>query len=92
MCAHGTVAQAALRWAGKQIYGKYSVFHLNYRNYAPTIMPQAKAALKGCQQNLWLAGEDLMLTEVGAMNIFVLWENEQGGNLKTNMIYTTSFI
>lgn len=38
-----------------------------------------KAAKVGCQQNLWLQGEDLALTEVGSMNIFVFWENENGG-------------
>ena len=39
------------------------------------------AAEYGCQQVLWLSGEDQKLTEVGAMNIFVYWKNENGGNL-----------
>ncbi|XP_072034022.1 branched-chain-amino-acid aminotransferase, cytosolic-like [Amphiura filiformis] len=47
-------------------------------NYGPTIMPQKAAAAKGCQQVLWLYGEEHLLTEVGTMNIFVSWHNEQG--------------
>lgn len=37
------------------------------------------AAEKGCQQVLWLYGEEQRITEVGAMNIFMYWKNEQGG-------------
>ena len=39
----------------------------------------AKAAEEhGCQQVLWLYGEQEEWTEVGAMNLFVYWKNEQG--------------
>ena len=31
------------------------------------------------QQVLWLFGEDQQLTEVGTMNLFVHWINENGG-------------
>lgn len=47
-------------------------------NYAPTMAIQAIANEKGCQQVLWLFGEDHQLTEVGAMNLFTYWINEQG--------------
>ncbi|KAF8384302.1 hypothetical protein PRIPAC_73444 [Pristionchus pacificus] len=47
-------------------------------NYAPTIDVAQSAAKKGCQQVLWLSGENEELTEVGTMNIFVLWKNEEG--------------
>ncbi|GMT06466.1 hypothetical protein PENTCL1PPCAC_28640, partial [Pristionchus entomophagus] len=47
-------------------------------NYAPTIGVAASAAKKGCQQVVWLSGENEEITEVGTMNIFVLWKNEQG--------------
>ena len=50
-----------------------------YSNYGPTIKPQVDAAAKGCQQILWLYGEEDNLTEVGTMNIFISWINEQGG-------------
>lgn len=40
-------------------------------NYAPTIMVQRQAEQLGLQQVLWLYGDDLKLTEVGTMNIFV---------------------
>jgi len=39
-------------------------------NYGPTIMPQTLAAQKGYQQVLWLFGDDHIVTEAGAMNLF----------------------
>ncbi|KAH8292723.1 hypothetical protein KR018_007187, partial [Drosophila ironensis] len=47
-------------------------------NYAPTINVQKEAAARGLQQVLWLYGEDHQLTEVGTMNIFMFYVNEQG--------------
>lgn len=47
-------------------------------NYAPTIHVQKEAASKGLQQVLWLYGEDHQLTEVGTMNIFMFYINDQG--------------
>ncbi|EDQ89710.1 uncharacterized protein MONBRDRAFT_37018 [Monosiga brevicollis MX1] len=47
-------------------------------NYAPSIYPQSQAQAQGCQQVLWLFGEDHEVTEVGTMNLFMYWKNEQG--------------
>lgn len=47
-------------------------------NYAPTINPQSEAAKKGFQQVLWLYGDADEVTEVGTMNMFTLWVNEEG--------------
>ncbi|XP_053318257.1 branched-chain-amino-acid aminotransferase, cytosolic isoform X1 [Spea bombifrons] len=47
-------------------------------NYGPTIYPQEEAIEKGCQQVLWLYGEDDQITEAGTMNVFVFWKNEDG--------------
>ena len=47
-------------------------------NYAPTILPQMHAAKKDCQQVLWLFGEDELVTEVGTMNLFMHWKNDEG--------------
>uniref|UniRef100_A0A914GS79 Branched-chain-amino-acid aminotransferase n=1 Tax=Globodera rostochiensis TaxID=31243 RepID=A0A914GS79_GLORO len=47
-------------------------------NYAPTIAVGELASEHGCQQVLWLFGKDELLTEVGAMNIFIYWKNELG--------------
>nr|CAB3225222.1 branched-chain-amino-acid aminotransferase, cytosolic [Phallusia mammillata] len=47
-------------------------------NYGPTIGIQEEALKRGCQQVLWLAGEDHKVTEVGTMNVFIYWINEQG--------------
>ena len=54
------------------------------RNYGPTIRTQLVAEGKGHQQVLWLFGEDQQLTEVGTMNLFVHWINENGGRHKIN--------
>ncbi|KAL8903962.1 MAG: hypothetical protein Q9207_003577 [Kuettlingeria erythrocarpa] len=40
-------------------------------NYAPCIVPQLEAAKRGYHQNLWLFGEEEIVTEVGTMNFFV---------------------
>ncbi|KAK4881017.1 hypothetical protein RN001_004336 [Aquatica leii] len=50
-------------------------------NYGPTIRVQNKAAKKGCQQVLWLYGDDHQLTEVGTMNIFAFYVNERGDKI-----------
>lgn len=50
-------------------------------NYAPTIHVQREAATKGLQQVLWLYGPDHQLTEVGTMNIFMFWINDEGGTI-----------
>ncbi|CCI10857.1 unnamed protein product [Albugo candida] len=47
-------------------------------NYASGILPQAEAAEKGYAQNLWIFGEDDYVTEVGTMNFFMHWINEDG--------------
>ena len=50
-------------------------------NYAPCVRPQVLAAEKGYQQNLWLFGEKHEITEVGTMNCFMFWKNEDGGRV-----------
>ncbi|GFN78731.1 Branched-chain-amino-acid aminotransferase, partial [Plakobranchus ocellatus] len=48
-------------------------------NYAPTIAVQAYALKEhNCQQVLWLFGDDHLMTEVGSMNLFIYWINENG--------------
>ncbi|ODQ56034.1 branched-chain amino acid transaminase [Saitoella complicata NRRL Y-17804] len=47
-------------------------------NYAPCVAPQVAAAQKGYHQNLWLFGEENYVTEVGTMNCFTAWVNEDG--------------
>ncbi|KAM4651570.1 branched-chain-amino-acid aminotransferase, cytosolic-like isoform 1-T1 [Discoglossus pictus] len=53
----------------------------NYKlggNYGPTIYVQNEALKEGCQQVLWLYGDDHQVTEAGTMNFFMYWINEQG--------------
>lgn len=47
-------------------------------NYAPGVVPQVEAAHMGYSQNLWLIGEEKLLTEVGTMNLFVVLEKPDG--------------
>ena len=48
-------------------------------NYAPTLRTQRKGnELHGCDQALWLLHD--YVTEVGTMNFFVFWKNEDGEN------------
>ena len=48
-------------------------------NYGPTILPATNANAQGCEQVLWLFGEDHQITEVGAMNIFFVLKKADGG-------------
>ncbi|KAF8971586.1 branched-chain amino acid aminotransferase II [Flammula alnicola] len=48
-------------------------------NYAPGILPQTQAAEKGYAQNLWLHGPEHYLTEVGTMNMLVVFRKDDGG-------------
>ena len=45
-------------------------------NYGPTIQPALKVQKKGYDQILWLVND--VVSEVGVMNFFVYWKNEQG--------------
>jgi len=47
-------------------------------NYAPTLLPQKMAEMEGCEQVLWVFGEEQEVSEVGAMNIFILMRSESG--------------
>ncbi|KAF1790310.1 Branched-chain amino acid aminotransferase II [Phytophthora cactorum] len=47
-------------------------------NYAPGILPHYDAQEQGYSQNLWIFGPDHDITEVGTMNLFIHWINEQG--------------
>ena len=51
---------------------------VNNSNYGPTIMPQIMANDKGYTQVLWLYGQKEQVTEVGTMNMFIFWVNEDG--------------
>lgn len=55
------------------------------RNYGSSIYAQQEALELGCQQVLWLYGEDHQITEVGTMNLFLYWINEDGGIVTHNM-------
>merc|ERR1719481_1711908 len=52
-------------------------------NYAPTLWVQKAAEKEGCEQVLWVFGEEQEVTEVGSMNIFTLLKTDQGCELVT---------
>ncbi|KAF9651969.1 branched-chain amino acid aminotransferase II [Thelephora ganbajun] len=52
-------------------------------NYAPGVMPQKKATSEGYAQNLWLHGSEHHLTEVGTMNMFVVFKRGDTTTLVT---------
>ncbi|XP_062931221.1 branched-chain-amino-acid aminotransferase, cytosolic isoform X9 [Cynocephalus volans] len=47
-------------------------------NYGSSLFAQCEAMDNGCQQVLWLYGKDNQITEVGTMNLFLYWINEDG--------------
>ncbi|KAI0271504.1 branched-chain amino acid aminotransferase II [Gloeopeniophorella convolvens] len=47
-------------------------------NYASAVLPQKQAAELGYVQNLWLYGPEHYLTEVGTMNLFVVFRKADG--------------
>jgi len=51
-------------------------------NYAPTIAAQRQAEKLGLQQVLWLFGDDMKLTEVGTMNIFVALKHDSSNKVR----------
>lgn len=52
-------------------------------NYGPTVSVLKKAIQKGRNQVLWLYGPERQITEVGTMNVFILYLNENGGEKKS---------
>ncbi|KAM5126655.1 branched-chain-amino-acid aminotransferase, cytosolic-like isoform 1-T1 [Callospermophilus lateralis] len=47
-------------------------------NDGSSLFAQCETAEKGCQQVLWLYGEDNQIMEVGTVNLFLYWINEDG--------------
>jgi branched-chain amino acid aminotransferase len=48
-------------------------------NYGPTVFVNLEAQKKGCQQVLWLFGEENLLTEAGTMNMFLVLKHDNDG-------------
>jgi len=59
-------------WPGGSGYTKMG------SNYAPTLWTQKVAEQHGCHQCLWLFGDEHDITEVGAMNLFVVLRRGDG--------------
>lgn len=60
-------------WPGGFGYAKLGA------NYGPSLAAHGQAQSQGFDQVLWLFGEDRQVTEAGASNFFIVWENAQTG-------------
>ncbi|KAL4927587.1 branched-chain amino acid aminotransferase, cytosolic [Aspergillus undulatus] len=60
-------------WPGGFGYAKLGA------NYGPSLAAHGKAQAQGFDQILWLFGEDRQVTEAGASNFFIVWENKETG-------------
>ncbi|OJJ81242.1 branched-chain amino acid aminotransferase, cytosolic [Aspergillus glaucus CBS 516.65] len=60
-------------WPGGFGYAKLGA------NYGPSLAAHGVATGQGFDQVLWLFGEERQVTEAGASNFFIVWENKQGG-------------
>ncbi|KAL2834349.1 aminotransferase [Aspergillus cavernicola] len=60
-------------WPGGFGYAKLGA------NYGPSLAAHGKAQAQGFDQVLWLFGDDRQVTEAGASNFFIVWENAQTG-------------
>ncbi|KAF9885696.1 hypothetical protein FE257_012678 [Aspergillus nanangensis] len=60
-------------WPGGFGYAKLGA------NYGPSLQAHGQALAVGFDQVLWLFGQDRQVTEAGASNFFVIWENKETG-------------
>jgi branched-chain amino acid aminotransferase len=60
-------------WPGGFGYAKLGA------NYGPSLAAHGKAQAQGFDQVLWLFGADRQVTEAGASNFFIVWENAETG-------------
>lgn len=76
-CKLGGWVNACALWL---VFDSSAAFALGFcRNYGGSLAAQYEAQDFGCQQVLWLYGDDHQITEAGTMNIFLYWINEDGG-------------
>lgn len=48
-------------------------------NYSPGFLPLRVVQKQGYEQILWLLGDDMKVTEAGAMNVFIVVKRDDGG-------------
>lgn len=63
-------------WPGGFGYAKLGA------NYGPSLTAHSKAVAQGFDQVLWLFGEERLVTEAGASNFFIVWENKETKKLE----------
>ncbi|EIT78208.1 aminotransferase [Aspergillus flavus] len=63
-------------WPGGFGYAKLGA------NYGPSLVAHGKAQAIGFDQILWLFGQDRQVTEAGASNFFIVWENKETGKIE----------
>lgn len=60
-------------WPGGFGYAKLGA------NYGPSLAAHGRALASGFNQVLWLFGPDRQVTEAGASNFFIVWQNKETG-------------
>lgn len=79
-CKLGGWVRICTHWSG---FDNSVIFAVGFcRNYGASLAAQYEAQEFGCQQVLWLYGDDHQITEAGTMNIFLHWINEDGGQTR----------
>lgn len=79
-CKLGGWVKICTHWS---VCDNYLIFAVGFcRNYGASLAAQDEAQEVGCQQVLWLYGDDQQITEAGTMNIFLHWINEDGGQTR----------
>lgn len=63
-------------WPGGFGYAKLGA------NYGPSLQAHGKAQAQGFDQILWLFGQDRQVTEAGASNFFIVWQNADTDKLE----------
>ncbi|CAG8069997.1 unnamed protein product [Penicillium salamii] len=63
-------------WPGGFGYAKLGA------NYGPSLQAHGQAQALGFDQILWLFGQDRQVTEAGASNFFIIWNNADTGKLE----------
>ena len=64
---------AVRAWPGGFGYAKLGA------NYGPSLERHQQASAEGFDQILWLFGPERLVTEAGASNLFVIWDNKETG-------------
>lgn len=73
----GKEASVSTKWDATTLQPLLSKSLLDFTVFTTLPNTSRMASLQQCDQVMWLSGPDRQVTEAGAMNLFVLWTNEE---------------